>query len=345
MIIYFDNASTMQVFPEVKKFVSGNAGFLNADRNVYHQAGVQTAAEIEKSRIVVANILNVSPANIKFLCDESILLHLISNYLSKSAFSSIITYKHENPILLDFFRNVAERNNLELHFVSQMEDSGIDLKHLKQLLKESKKSFVSLPHVNAVTGRLLQIKRVSELCKKYDAIFHCDISYSIGRLGLDMSHISVDIASFSSQKTGAIRGVTGVFIRYGQNIDYKDICFQENQNIYALGSLLVALKIWGEKASEFNFQIKKLKKYLFEKLNQANIDYNSISESDEHFSPYLINIAINVSDFEAFCYKLDLNDVQISPFFKDKEILISFSPMNTFDDIDRFVEVCKKIVS
>lgn len=346
MTIYFDNASTMQIFPETEKYVSENAGLLNAERNAYHQSGVQTAAGIEKSRIVVANTLNVSPANIKFLCDEAFLLNLISNYLLKSSFESVISYKHENPLLLHIFRNVAEKNNIELQFVEQTEDSGIDLKHLKQLLKETKKSFVSLPHVNAVTGRLLPIRRVAELCQKYEAIFYCNISHSIGRFDLDLSRLPVDIASFSAHKTGAIRGLTAIFLKHGNlNIDlFKDFYFQENQNLYALASSLVTLEIWKEKGREFNLKVNELKKYLFEKLNQANIYYSSISESEVHFSPYLINISFKVSDFEVFCYKLDLNDVQIKPLFKDKQILISFSPLNSIDEIDRFVEVCKEVV-
>lgn len=346
MTVYFDNASTMQVFPAVKKYLLQNAGHLNADRNVYHQAGVKTAAEIEKSRITIANTLNISPANIKFLCDEAFLFNMISNYLQKFSFKSIISYKDENPLLLQIFKNIAEKQNIKLHFVEQTEDSGIDLKQLKYLLKQSQKTFVALPHVNAVTGRLLSIRRVSELCQKHNAIFYCDISHSIGRFDLDLSQIPVDIASFESHKTAAIHGLTALFVKRGNLYRdlHKDIFFRENQNAYAIASLRTALETWNTKAKEFNQKVKELKKYLFEKLKQANIDYKSISESEIHFSPYLINISFKVSDFEAFCYKLDLNNVQIKPFFDDKQILVSFNPMNNTNEIDRFVEICKQAI-
>ena len=70
-------------------------------------------------------------------------------------------------------------------------------------------------HVNNEIGTLLNIKRVSELCKYANALFHCDTVQSIGKSNLDVQDLGIDFLVASAHK---FHGPKGIALRISKRI-------------------------------------------------------------------------------------------------------------------------------
>ena len=80
-------------------------------------------------------------------------------------------------------------------------DGSVDYSHLETLLADSSagKTLVSLMHANNEIGILLDIERVGELCRQYDALFHCDTVQTIAHYPIDLSKINVHFITAAAQ--------------------------------------------------------------------------------------------------------------------------------------------------
>ena len=68
-------------------------------------------------------------------------------------------------------------------------------------------------HVNNELGNILDIEKTSEICQKYNALFHSDTVQSIGHYDVDLSKVMVDFCAVSAHKFHGPKGVGFVFMR------------------------------------------------------------------------------------------------------------------------------------
>src|SRR5699024_8444288 len=111
----------------------------------------------------------------------------------------IISSKIEHHAVLHTLEELAENYDVQISYVNLDEEGFVDYNHLEKLLQSSKeKTLVTLMHVNNEVGNMLDIKKVGELCKQHQALFHCDTVQSIGHYNIDFSEIPVDFAAASA---------------------------------------------------------------------------------------------------------------------------------------------------
>ncbi len=352
-MINFDNIGAMPLLPEVIDFVKNNIELTFGDEQNLHSFSRKSQATVEQARIIVANAFNVAPATIRFTHSATEANNLIINYIHPKNTSAIITSEFEHFSVLKTLKQKAKQLGIPIYFVATNADTGINLKNLKVLLKQNPRSFVSLAHVNRITGRLLPIKRTSDLCKKYGAIFHSDISLTAGKLSIDLQNLDVDFASVSGRKLGAMIGSGLLYakrrielsaIYAGVNNEYGLV--PGSQNPLAIASLAIALKINLQHYKSNFLTITNLKNYLHKKLIYNKISFQSICFEPEHFLPHIINIYIQrIKNIEKFLILLDLNDIAVGyDDLFEKSLIISLSKFNSFEEIDIFVKKLKEII-
>ena len=59
---------------------------------------------------------------------------------------------------------------------------------------------------NNETGVIQDVKKIGELCKKYNSIFHSDIAQSIGTQKIDVNEMNIDACSISAHKIYGPKG-------------------------------------------------------------------------------------------------------------------------------------------
>jgi len=131
----------------------------------------------------------------------------------------IITTKIEHHAVLYIVDYCKEKYGTHVEYLDLKDCGTPSYDHLEQLLKDkSKKTLVSLMHINNEIGNKLDIDRVGELCKSHNTLFHSDCVQSIGHYDMDFSILPVDFTAVSAHKFHGPKGVGFAFIRKGTGL-------------------------------------------------------------------------------------------------------------------------------
>src|SRR6185295_4066067 len=106
-----------------------------------------------------------------------------------------ITSRIEHHAVLHSLEALEHAGKIKLSFVNLDSKGHVDLKHLEELLSSNERSFVTLMHANNEIGNLLPLKKVGELCEKYNAIFHCDTTQTMAHYRLDLQGVNVHMVN------------------------------------------------------------------------------------------------------------------------------------------------------
>jgi len=179
--VYFDSAATTQLRDEVIERM------IEVMKNDYgnpsstHSYGRTSKAIIENARKTIASYLNVTAAEIIFTSGGTEADNLIINSCVRDLeIKRIITSPIEHHAILHTVEQLRKDFNTEIVFVKINASGFVDYAHLEALLQDtSKKTLVSLMHINNEIGTILDIEKVANLCKEYQALFHSDTVQSI----------------------------------------------------------------------------------------------------------------------------------------------------------------------
>ena len=212
--IYLDYQATTPVDPKILKkmlpFFSEN--FANPHSN-NHQDGRLANEVIEEARENVANLINAQPSEIIFTSGATESNNLALKSIAKNFFENkcqIISCKTEHKCVLESCHEL-ERDGFKVIYLDVNEEGLINIDELENILKEEK-SLVSIMMANNETGVIQNVKKIGELCKKYNSIFHSDIAQSIGTQKIDVIEMSIDACSISAHKIYGPKGIGALYV-------------------------------------------------------------------------------------------------------------------------------------
>ena len=249
--VYFDNAATTPLDPEVLDAMLPFMRQHYGNPSSLHGPGRQVRAAIENARKTVAHLLNAAPAEIIFTSGGT----EANNY---AAFGSIRTLglKHavtsllEHHAVLHPLQVLAKNGEIELHYLRHNERGVLDLGHLEELLAAQPRAFVSLMHANNEIGNLNDIKAIGEICAQHNAVFHTDTVQTMGHYRHDVQQLKNHFLVGSAHKFHGPKGVGFIYTRSGMQIG--PLIFggaQERnvrsgtENVYGIVGLAKALEI------------------------------------------------------------------------------------------------------
>lgn len=372
--IYLDNAATTALDKEVLDAIMPYFTEKFGNPSSIYSYGRETRLAVENARKSVARHLNVQPGEIFFTSGgtESNNTAIVSSIRDLGC-RHIISSPIEHHAVLHTIEHYCSGSDITYSFVKLLPDGHIDLNDLEaQLSPHSEKCLVSLMHANNEIGNLLSIKAVSDLCRKYGAIFHSDCVQTVGHYPIDLSRIDVDFISASGHK---FHGPKGAGVLYVNNrLQVKPFIYGGGQernmragteNIYGIVGFAKALDISMDNYPQESAYIKGLKNYMIEQLQEKiegvsfNGDYNGSSlytvlnvsfPKSEKSEMLLFNLDINgicVSGGSACSSGASQGSHVIQALHKDEDgvaVRFSFSKYNTKEEIDTAVEKLKEVV-
>lgn len=321
MKVYLDNAATTcldnEVFDAMVPFMKHDFG----NPSSIHSFGRKTRSAIENARKTVAKLLNVTPAEIFFTSGGTEADNMaINQSIHSLGIKHAITSKIEHHAVEHTLQVLEKEGKIKLSWVNIDEKGNIDLAHLEELLKNNERSFVSLMHANNEIGTLLPIKKVGEICAKYDAIFHCDTVQTMGHYPMDLSHLNVHFVTCAAHKFHGPKGVGFLYVNH--QVKIKPMIHggaQERnmrggtENLYGIVGLAKALEICYREMDEHMTHVKALKNYMIEQLkaNIPGIEFNG--ETGEHSLYTVLNCRFpHHSDAEMLLFNLDIAGIAAS---------------------------------
>lgn len=372
--IYLDNAATTPIRPEVItemiKVLADDFGNPSSS----HAFGRSSKNLIELSRKSIAKHLNCSAQEIIFTsCGTEANNFIIKSCLRDLKVTRIITSKIEHHAVLHTVEVLQKHYNIDVDYVTILENGNIDYNDLEILLAQDKKTLVSLMHVNNEIGTILNLEKVALLCKNNNAYFHTDTVQSIGKTKIDLQELPIDFLVASAHKFHGPKGIGFAFIR--KNIVLQPIIYGGEQekglragteSVHNIVGMATALEISMQQLEVEKKYVTNLKAYLMEQLEITFPDCVFIGNQNEVFYN-LLNVILPFDEAKTsmLLFQLDINGIAVSrgsacqsgsvkpshvlEAFVAKEhlnkpnIRISLSHYNTKDEIDYLIETLKKI--
>lgn len=379
MKVYFDNAATTPLYPEVVEKITEVLSNTYGNPSSTHALGRGAKSLIEYSRKQIAKELNALPSEIIFTsggteADNFILHSCVRDLGVQVIISSLI----EHHAVLHTLEVLAKEYPIQIVYVNLTERGDIDLQHLKNLLEQytEKKVLVSLMHLNNEIGNILPLKEVAILCKEKGAYFHSDTVQSVGHYPINLQEIPVDFITASAHKFHGPKGVGFAFIRKGIVL-HSIITGGEQEKglragteaVHNIAGMEVAFNLCYKNLDKNTEKLKNLKQYFIHQLKHhfPEIVFNGTSESLEESSYAIVNVGFPALQHQdnTLLFQLDLKgiacskgsacqsgSVQVSHVlsaFMPKEALqypslrFSFSAFNTIEEVDFLIESLKEI--
>lgn len=365
--IYFDNAATTAVDPEVLNAMLPYYSELFGNPSSIYSYGRESRMAIEAARKKIAGLLNVKPGEIIFTsCGTESSNMAIQTSVRDLGCKHIITSAIEHHATLHSVQFLQALGICEVSYVNLTHDGHIDVVHLETLLKSSsQKTLVTLMHANNEIGNLSDIIYIGELCERYEAIFHSDTVQTLAHFLLDLQAVKVHFISGSAHKFHGPKGSGILFARQG--LPNKPLLHggSQERNMRA-GTENVAGIVGFAKAFEMNMEshhedsvyIRSLKNYLLEKLQASFPQIVVHGDVGERSLYTVLNVGFPVNDrTEMLSINLDISGICVSggsacnsgaqggshvikaiyPHESKVPIRFSFSKHNTFEEIDKVV--------
>lgn len=377
--VYFDNAATTQMrdnvissMTEVMKTEYGNPSST-------HAYGRSAKSLLESCRKDIAKVFNASPGEIIFTSGgtEADNLILISAVRDLNV-ERIITSAIEHHAVLHTLEWLADVFSVELIYLNLDECGVIDYNQLETFLKDdSKKTLVSLMHVNNEIGNLLDIEKVADLCEENKALFHSDTVQSIGHFELDFEKLPVHFATAAAHKFHGPKGAGFAFIR--KNTGLQPMIMGGSQergmragteNLYAIAGMTEALKLAYRDLEKEREYITGIKNYFKDQLKThfPDVKFNGNCGDNEISTYTLLNVCLPIPPEKAtlLLFQLDLKGVACSKGsacqsgseggshvlnailseedLSKPSIRFSFSSYNTEAEVDYVIDVLKEFI-
>lgn len=376
--VYFDNAATTQVRDEVVNRMTDVLSNTFGNASSSHSYGRSSKTIVELARKNIAKHLNVTAGEIVFTSGGTEADNLVLRSCVRDlGVKTIITSRIEHHAVLHTAEQLEKEYGITIHFVDLDDKGGIDYTHLEKLLKTSNDCLVSLMHVNNEIGNLLDIKRVADLCKQYNTLFHSDTVQSVGHFELDLQEIPIDFLAVSAHKFHGPKGVGFAFIR--KNSGLKPLIFGGEQergfragteSLHNIIGLEESLNLAYKNLFEEHQYILKIKQYFIDCLNKefTNIKFNGYSGNLDKSTYTIVSVQLPIPPEKdaTLLFQLDLKGVAcskgsacqsgsskgshvLSEILSDEELLkpslrFSFSKYNTKEEVDYVIGVLKGFV-
>jgi cysteine desulfurase len=300
MRVYFDNAATTPIDPEVLKVMYNVMESNYGNPSSIHGHGREARALIEKSRKTIANLLHTSPSEIFFTSggteadNTAIRCGIIDNNIKHA-----ITSRLEHHAVIHTLEAMQKAGLISLSFVDIDDKGNIDYQQLETLLQNNERSFVSLMHANNEIGTLTDITLVGDLCEQYNAIFHCDTVQTMGHYQHDLSKLKMHFMVCAAHKLHGPKGIG--FLHVNHRIKIKPMIYGGSQernmrggteNVYGIVGLAKALEIAYADMAEHQQYIQGLKTYMVDQLTEKVPGISFNGEIDPGKSLYTV---LNVS--------------------------------------------------
>ncbi|HEL1582957.1 cysteine desulfurase family protein [Streptococcus suis] len=319
-MIYFDNAATTQVYPEVLKTYTEVATKIWGNPSSLHSLGSQATRILEASRKQIAELLGQDSKEIFFTSGGT----EGDNWVIKGvAFEKAHLGRH---IIVSAIEHPAVKESalwlktqgFEVDLAPVNAQGFVDVSALESLIRPDT-TLVSIMAVNNEIGAIQPIQKISQLLADKPTIsFHVDAVQAIGKVPTERYLTDrVDFASFSGHKFHSVRGVGFVYVKAGKKIapllaggGQESDKRSTTENVAGIAATAKSLRLTLDKATDSQKRLAAMKQILVDELGKYD-DVTVFSGIDD-FVPSIVTFGIKNIRGEVIVHAFEDHQIYIS---------------------------------
>ncbi|HFI0038259.1 TPA: cysteine desulfurase family protein [Streptococcus suis] len=319
-MIYFDNAATTQVYPEVLKTYTEVATKIWGNPSSLHNLGSQATRILEASRKQIAELLGKDSKEIFFTSGGT----EGDNWVIKGvAFEKAHLGKHiivsaiEHPAVKESALWLKNQG-FEVDLAPVNAQGFVDVSALESLIRPDT-TLVSIMAVNNEIGAIQPIQEISQLLADKPTIsFHVDAVQAIGKVPTEQYLTDrVDFTSFSGHKFHSVRGVGFVYVKAGKKIaplltggGQESDKRSTTENVAGIAATAKALRLTLDKATDSQKRLAAMKQILVDELGKY--DDVTVFSGLEDFVPSIVTFGIKNIRGEVIVHAFEDHQIYIS---------------------------------
>jgi len=317
--VYLDNNATTKVDPEVLEEMMPYFSETYGNPSSIHHFGRKAREAVDKGREQVARLLGAQPEEIIFTSGGTESDNLaIKGYLlaNPKKGKHLITSAIEHSAVLNSCQEL-KKQGYDLTIISVNEEGLVNLEEIKEAIRDET-VLISIMHANNEVGSIQPLLEIAEIVKNYDLGFHVDAVQSVGKIGLNVKNLNVDLLSLSGHKLYGPKGVGALYIRKGIKVKSLQQGGHHERNIRAgtenvpgIVGLGKACEIAGKNLEKTNAYISNLRNKLYrgikEKISEIKLNGNI-----ERSLLNTLNISFAYVEGESLLLRLDNKGISCS---------------------------------
>ncbi len=375
MEVYFDNAATTKIIPEVREIMLETMDVEYGNPSSLHTKGVGAEKYVRYAREVISRELKCSPRELIFTSGgtESNNLALLGMVeANKRNGNHIITTRIEhasvyNPILY------LQEKGFRISFLEVDSRGIVDLDQLKAELCPDT-ILVSTMVVNNEMGAVEPVEEIAEIIGKFNkeknarVLYHVDAIQAFGKMVLYPKRIGVDAMSISGHKIHGPKGSGALFV--DSRVKIKPILFGGGQekgmrsgteNTTAIAGLGKATEIMYRRLAENRQKMMTVKNAMIEKAAGIEGIKNNSGEA-----PHIVSLSFCDIRSEVLLHALEergiyvsagsacssnhpaisgvLKAIGVEQDLLDSTLRFSFCENNTLEEVEYTIDVLKELL-
>lgn len=375
-LIYFDNAATSL---KPKCVIDAMDDYYNNFTSNVHRGdydlAFKTDSLYEKARKDIALFINANENEIVFTSGTTQSLNLVAfgfalNMLHENDEIILNIAEHASNVLPWY--EIAKKVNAKIVMAPLNEKGYVTLENIQKVVTKNTK-IISIAHVSNVLGFENEIDAITLFAHQNNIIVVLDGAQSVPHKKIDVKKLDVDFLAFSSHK---MCGPTGIGILYGKydllskmtSLQYgggmnskfdscQNVLYKKPPYIFEGGTPPIAEVIGFAAAINYLSSIgmenieqreKKLKEYAVNKLKDLDniILYNASATSGIitfNIKDVFCQDAGSYFNYQGIALRSGHHCAKMLPDFLHVvgTVRASLYFYNTYEEIDKFVEVCK----
>ncbi len=252
-MIYLDNHSTTPVDKRVlKKMLPYFSIKYNNPHSQITSHNKNIIKEINIARSNIAKLIGAEKDEIIFTSgateSNNLAIKGLKNQILRGR-NHFITLNTEHKCILEALRKL-EIEGANVSILKVMKNGLIDVNQIEKSITK-KTLLVSVMMANNETGVIQPIKKITEICKKNNILFHTDAAQAVGKININVKKMNIDLMSISAHKFYGPKGIGALYIRKYPRIRLNPIIDGGGQEInIRSGTLPVPLCIGFGEASK-----------------------------------------------------------------------------------------------
>ncbi len=369
-MLYFDHSATTPIDRKVLTLMQEVANVHFGNPSSIHKYGQKARSIIEKSRRQIADALGVKSRNILFTGGGSEANNMALQNLLYAGKKHVITSSIEHPAILKVLKHL-KNFGVSYTAVSVDKFGMVDPVSIESAIRDDT-VLISIMYANNEVGTIQPIAEITEIAHKNNILFHSDAVQAPGKIPIVINELSPDLMSFSAHKFYGPKGVGFLYISDGIKLHPMIIGGGQEKKLRAgtentpgIAGLGLALELAVQELPNAQNHLESLENQFKDKLTNIYPEAIYNGHPDLHL-PGLISVTIPSVTSDLLLVNLDLKGMAISSgsacssgTVKPSDVLkamhisnqhnistlrISFGKGNTFEEVDKLIEVFDEIL-